>query len=127
MRAARPAVIGSVRPDGAPVTSPVWYDWEDGKLLLSMDRGQLRMRNVRHEPRVSLTVLGDNWYDQVSMRGTVVEVRDDPDLTVVDRLSHRYRNRPYSYREFDAVAALVEITHWHTWGHPERAADPASP
>jgi PPOX class probable F420-dependent enzyme len=123
VRGVRPAVVGTVRPDGAPVTSATWYDWEDGRILLSMDNEQLRMRNIRHEPRISLTILGDNWYDHVSIRGTVVEIRDDSDLVVVDRLSHRYRNKPYSYREFKAVAAVVEITHWHTWGKPGKVAE----
>jgi PPOX class probable F420-dependent enzyme len=118
VQAARPAIVGTVRPDGGPVTSATWYDWEDGRLLLSMDAAQYRTRNLRHEPRIALTVLGESWYDHVSIRGRVVELREDPDLVDVDRLSVRYQRRPYPQRDYTPVTAVVEITHWHKWGNP---------
>jgi nitroimidazol reductase NimA-like FMN-containing flavoprotein (pyridoxamine 5'-phosphate oxidase superfamily) len=61
VEAARPAVIGTVRPEGAPTTTATRYGWEDGWLLLSMTSREPRLRNVRAEPRVSLTILGDSF------------------------------------------------------------------
>jgi PPOX class probable F420-dependent enzyme len=125
VRAARPAIIGTVRPDGAPVTSAIWYGWEDGKLVFSMSEDQFRTRNIRHEPRIALTILGDRWYDHVSIRGTVVEIRDDPDYELVDGLAVRYRGKPYPTHEFEAIVVVVEITHWFTRGRPAEAAEPS--
>ena len=32
---ANPAVVATVRPDGAPHTAATWYDWEGGRVLLN--------------------------------------------------------------------------------------------
>lgn len=118
VRAARPAVIGTVRPDGAPSTTATWYDWEDGRLMLSMVASGLRARNLRANPWLSLTILGDSWYDHVSVAGRVVEFRADDELRDIDRLSERYTGEPYPKRHLTCVTALVEPERWHSWGDP---------
>ncbi|MDQ3150737.1 MAG: pyridoxamine 5'-phosphate oxidase family protein, partial [Actinomycetota bacterium] len=52
-----PAVIASVRPDGQPVSVATWYLWENGRILVNMDEGRKRLDYLRHEPRVTVTVL----------------------------------------------------------------------
>jgi PPOX class probable F420-dependent enzyme len=115
----RRAVVGTVRGDGSPVTTACWYGLQDdGRILLSMDRDSHRLRHLRAEPRVALTVLGDDWYNQLSLLGRVVESRDDADLADIDALSQRYLGEPYDDRYYTGVSVLFEIERWHTWGDP---------
>jgi len=115
----RRAVVGTVREDGCPVTTACWYGLqEDGRILLSMDRESHRLRHLRGEPRVALTVLGDDWYNQLSLLGRAVEFRDDAQLVDIDALSHRYLGEPYEDRSYTGVSVLFEIERWHTWGDP---------
>ena len=87
-----PAVIATLKPDGAPHTVATWYLWEGGRILVNMDEGRARLEYLRRDPRVSLTVIdGDDWYRHVSLRGRVVSLEDDTDLAEIDRLSQRYR------------------------------------
>ncbi len=44
----RPAIVGTVRADGAPVTAATWYDWDDGRIMLSMNLKERRIHNIRH-------------------------------------------------------------------------------
>lgn len=118
----RPAVVSTIRWDGSPVTAASWYDWIDSQILLTMHADGFRVRNLRRDPRVALTVLDDSWYTHLSLLGRVVEIRDDPDFTDLDRLSVRYEGRPYPERDSPSVTALVEIERWHTWGDPGLAA-----
>lgn len=120
LRAPRPAVVSTVRPDGTPATTATWYDWDDGRLLLSMTAASPRTRNVRVNPHVALTVLGDSWYDHVSVSGPVVELRDDEGLADLDRLSLRYWGEFYPKRELVCVSALVAVDRWHSWGDAGR-------
>jgi PPOX class probable F420-dependent enzyme len=111
-----PAVIATLKPDGAPHTVATWYLWEDGRVLVNMDEGRARLEYLRRDPRVSLTVLdGDDWYHHVSLRGRVVALEDDRDLVEIDRLSEHYRGRPYRNRERGRVSAWIEVTSWHAW------------
>jgi PPOX class probable F420-dependent enzyme len=114
----RPAVVATITEAGSPVTTATWYEWVDGRVLLTMDAAGHRIRNLRRDPRVALTVLGDSWYNHVSLLGRAVELRDDPDFVEIDRLSMRYEGRPYPERDWKCVAVLVEVERWHTWGDP---------
>jgi PPOX class probable F420-dependent enzyme len=119
LRKPRQAVVGTVRPDGAPVTTACWYALQDdGRILLTMDRDSYRLKHLRTEPRVALTVLGDDWYNHLSILGRAVETREDPDLADIDALSHRYLGEPYEDRSYGGISVLVEVDRWHTWGDP---------
>ena len=113
-----PAVIAVVRPDGQPVSVATWYLLEDdGRILVNMDGGRKRLAYMRHEPRVSLTVLDEGaWGTHVSVQGRITEWRDDPEFVDIDRLSRRYSNGACPNRVRPRVSALIEIDYWHGWG-----------
>lgn len=114
-----PAVVATVSPGGAPHTAATWYDWEDGRVLLNMDESRLRLRYLRLNPAVALTVLAESsWYAQVTLLGRVVSIEDDPDLAGIDRLSNRYRGEPYRDRNAKRVTAWMEPERWSSWPLP---------
>jgi PPOX class probable F420-dependent enzyme len=112
-----PAVIATVRPDGQPISVATWYLLEgDGRILVNMDEGRTRLKYLRKDPRVSLTVLDDgNWYTHVSVQG-VAELSDDDGLVDIDRLSRHYTGRPYPVRNRARVNAYITVNRWHLWG-----------
>jgi PPOX class probable F420-dependent enzyme len=113
-----PAVIGVVRGDGAPVTVPTWYVYEDGRILVNMDAERRRLDHLRSDPRVSLTVLdGDDWYNHVSFLGRIT-LQDDPGLADIDRIARHYTGEQYGYanRERPRVSGWIDIESWHAWG-----------
>ena len=112
-----PAVVATVSPAGAPHTAATWYDWEDGRVLLNMDESRLRLRFMRRDPRVALTVLADDgWYRHVSLLGQVVSIEDDDDLAAIDRLAVRYTGQPFRTRDRKRVSAWMKPERWHGWG-----------
>jgi PPOX class probable F420-dependent enzyme len=113
-----PAVIATVRPDGRPHSVPTWYEWQDGRVLVNMDRSRSRLAHIQRNPRVALTIMpSGDWYSHVSILGDVVEIRDDPDLADIDRLAERYAGRPHGDRERDSVTAIIEPVVWSAWGN----------
>ena len=119
----RQAVVATTTADGAPVSTPTWYEYGDGRLVLSMDAGGHRIQNLRRDPRLTLTVLGDDWYNQVSMLGRVLEEYSDSDWAVTDRLSQRYLGEPYGSKDFDCVYVIAEVERWHAFGDPASEND----
>jgi PPOX class probable F420-dependent enzyme len=113
-----PAVIATVAPDGSPHTAATWYLREDdGRVLVNMDATRKRLEYMRHEPRVSMTVMGpgDDWYHQVTLRGRAVEIEDDSDFEGIDRLSRRYTGEPYVRGDQKRVNAWIEVESWYGW------------
>ncbi len=118
LRKANPSVITTLRSDGQPVSVATWYLWEDdGRVLINMDAERVRVKHVRNDPRVTLTVLdSEDWYTHISLIGRVVDLRDDEGLTDIDRLADRYLGSPYPDRERARVSGWIEIDRWHGWG-----------
>ncbi|MER5183143.1 PPOX class F420-dependent oxidoreductase [Streptomyces sp. NPDC002896] len=117
LRRPNPCVIATLRSDGAPVSTPTWYLWDEGRVLVNMDEGRRRLTHLRNDPRVTLTVLDkDDWYTHVSLIGHVAEMYDDKELTDIDRLARQYTGKPYPDRVRGRVSAWIEIDRWHGWG-----------
>jgi PPOX class probable F420-dependent enzyme len=112
-----PSVIGTTDPDGAPHTAATWYLWEDGRVLVNMASTRKRLDHLRRDPRVSLTVTGqgDDWYRQLTLRGRVAAIEDDPELEDIDRLSRHYTGEPYARRQQTRVSAWIEVERWYGW------------
>lgn len=118
LRRPNPAVIGTVHPDGGPVTVATWYVWndEDGTILVNMDAGRRRLEYLRRDPRASLTVLDDeDWGTHISVRGRL-KLEDDPDFEVIDRIARHYTGNQYPVRDRPRVTGRLEIESWHGWG-----------
>ncbi|MER5844114.1 MULTISPECIES: PPOX class F420-dependent oxidoreductase [Streptomyces] len=114
---ANPCVMATLRSDGTPVSTPTWYVWEDGRVLISLDEGRVRLKHLRRDPRVTLTVLADDdWYTHVTLIGRVVELNDDEGLADIDRISRHYTGNPYPDRVRARVSAWIEVERWHGWG-----------
>src|SRR5579864_5045529 len=95
-----PSVIATISQDGRPHSTPTWYIWEGGRVLVNMDEGRKRLAHLRADPRVSVTVLGkDEWYRQVTLQGRVVSLEADDGLADIDRLSRHYVGGAYSQRD----------------------------
>lgn len=116
LRRPNPAVMATVRADGAPVSVATWYLWDDGRILLNLDAERKRVGHLRSDPRVSLTVLdGDSWYRHISVQGTVT-LEPDPDLADIDRLARHYTGAQYRNRKRPRITAWLEIHSYHVWG-----------
>jgi PPOX class probable F420-dependent enzyme len=116
LRRPNPAVIATLRPDGAPHTAATWYDWDGEAIFLNMDGSRARLPWMRRDGRVALTVLdAESWYVHASLLGRVTRIEDDPDLSGIDRLSLRYRGQPYRNRTSPRVSAWMTVERWHGW------------
>ena len=113
-----PAVVATLRSDGAPVSVATWYLLEDDdRVLLNMDDTRVRLKHLRRDPRVSLTVTDkDDWYTHVSLVGRVEDITPDEGLTQIDRLSTHYADRPYPDRDSPRTSAWLVVDRWHGWG-----------
>lgn len=116
------AVIASVRPDGKPHSAVTWYDWEDGRVLLTHDASRLRLQYLRANPDVSLTVIdGTDFLRHVTVTGRVDEIYEDGDFSDANRMAQRYFGTQYPDQERPRVSAWFTVETWHSWDGLSRA------
>jgi PPOX class probable F420-dependent enzyme len=111
-----PAVIATLDPDGSPHTAATWYIWDRGRVLVNMDEGRKRLANLRRDPRVSITFLGErSWYRHVTLTGRVASLEPDATFEDIDRLAGHYTGSPFTNRDRPRVSAWIEVEAWHAW------------
>ncbi|MDQ3548764.1 MAG: pyridoxamine 5'-phosphate oxidase family protein, partial [Chloroflexota bacterium] len=54
------AWLTTVRPSGQPDSVPVWFLWQDGKIVVYSRPDQTKMRNLTENPKVTLTIDNTN-------------------------------------------------------------------
>ena len=50
------ANLATLKRDGSPQVAPVWYEYRDGKFFVSTAGFAAKARNVRRDPRVSVSI-----------------------------------------------------------------------
>ena len=89
----RNAVLTTLRADGRPQQSVVFYVADDAQLTMSVTDDRAKTRNLRRDPRAAMFVAGDDPFTWVSLDGRVElsPVAAAPDDAVVDQLVEYYR------------------------------------
>ena len=95
-------VLATLKRDGRPQLSNVAYHFDhDGEIKISTTQDRAKTRNLRRDPRVSMTALGDNWYQYVVVegRGRIIEEDVLPELR---RVYEAIAGQPHpDWNEFD--------------------------
>lgn len=102
------AHLATLMPDGSPQIAPVWVGREGDRILIATGEGSLKAKNSRRDARVALSLVDFvNPYEEVQIRGRIVERRPDGDLRVMDAISHKYTSAPFPRRDPAGRVALV--------------------
>jgi PPOX class probable F420-dependent enzyme len=48
--------LASIHPSGRPHVVPVWFQWDSVDMIILSQPGAQKIRNLRHDPRVSIAV-----------------------------------------------------------------------
>lgn len=84
------AHVATVATDGHPHNGPVWFEWDGAQLRFSQTTHKQRARNLRHDPRISISIVGTaDPYRYLEIRG-VVRFDDDIDNRFVNAMAKRY-------------------------------------
>ena len=100
------AHLATVRPDGSPQSSVMWFDWDGSRLRLTHTKTRQKFANLAAEPRVALSIADpDDQYRYLEVRGRVEKVEDDDETaSFYKSLQHRYG---MDYEITDAIERVI--------------------
>ena len=100
--------LATLMADGSPKVEPVWVGREGDHVLVTTDAKSIKAINAERDPRVALSVVAfDNPYDQLLVRGKVIERREDDELVAMDALSQKYLGGAFPRRRWSKRLVLV--------------------
>jgi PPOX class probable F420-dependent enzyme len=109
-----PAVLATINPDGGPQTSVVWVGRDGDDLVISTAAGRRKERNIRRDPRVSLSVYDQDDPEQYAEIRGLAAVTEDAGRKLAVRLAEEYEG-PGAGQAFldlppEVVRVVVRIT-----------------
>ena len=114
------ASLATLMPNGDVQVTPVWVDAENGNVIFNSARGRVKDKNVRRDPRVTLTLIDpDNPYRYLEVRGRVVDITEKGADQHIDKLAKKYLGvDKYPYRQPGEVRVLYRVKpeHVHAYG-----------
>jgi PPOX class probable F420-dependent enzyme len=105
------ASLATVMPDGSPQVTPVWFDYEGGKIRVNTARGRIKDRNMSQNARVALSIVDpENPYRHVQVRGRVASISEEGAEAHIDSLAMKYLGQPkYPFSRPGEVRVIYTI------------------
>ncbi|MEV6250729.1 PPOX class F420-dependent oxidoreductase [Streptomyces sp. NPDC051742] len=105
-----PAVLATIQPDGSPQTSVVWVGRDGDDVLISSQEGRRKIKNIRADARVSLTVHDRHDADvYAEIRGTAT-VTEDTGRALAVALAESYEGEGAGQEYLDLPPEEVRVT-----------------
>lgn len=105
------ATIATIMPDGSPQATVVWIDTDGEHVIFNTADGRVKTNNLRRDPRVAVAITNaDDPYEQVTIRGRVVEFTHEDADAHIDSLAKKYLGADeYPLRNPDERRVIVKI------------------
>lgn len=122
------ARMATMREDGWPHVTPIWYVWEDGRFNLSLGNSRKHLANLRRDPHVTMCVDIDPRVEDPSTTprsvvcfGLAELVTDEPRVReMTEKMELRYLGAvPPEFEEalwFEGrTVVVIEPVRWLAW------------
>jgi PPOX class probable F420-dependent enzyme len=125
VRPRRQGVLTTIRANGRPQLSNIMFvTGADDAITISVTDDRAKTRNLRRDPRASLYVQGDTFWQYVVLEAVaeLTPVAADPHDATVDRLVEYYRTGVGEHEDWEEYrAAMVKDRRLALTLRPERA------
>ncbi|SDY71488.1 PPOX class probable F420-dependent enzyme [Amycolatopsis xylanica] len=111
------ATLCTINADGGPQSSAMWVGLDGDDLVFSTVAGRLKDRNIRRDPRVSVTIMeraNPENYTEIRGRATITE---EGGRELDDKLSWKYDGKPAGHDAPGAVRVVVRVVPEKVTGH----------
>jgi PPOX class probable F420-dependent enzyme len=109
------AHVATIGPKGEPQTNPNWFDWDGMYILLTQTKSRQKYHNVQRNPQVALSIAAPtNPYRYLEVRGKVIHVDEDKDLTFINSMARKYLGRdvfPWHRPDDERVVIVIQPEH----------------
>lgn len=115
--------LTTVREDGQPLPTPVWFLWQDGAFLIFSQPAAQKLRNIEHDPRIALNLNSDQWGGEVAIfTGKARIGTEAPAVQQAQAYIEKYRQgisdigmTPESFRDSYSVAIQIIPERYRSW------------
>lgn len=111
--------LATIDTAGQPQVNPVWFLYDGKRLLLSVKGDTAKLRNMRSNHWVALSILDpENPFRYLELRGKVISFELFKTLTFVDQLAQKYTGANFTggYAGEERYKVTISIERWSSAG-----------
>lgn len=103
--------VATLMKDGSPQNTVIWVDTDGKHVAFNTAEGRVKTNNLRRDGRVAICVFNaENPYQQVYIRGRVVEMTREGADEHIDALAKKYMGvERYPYHSPDEPRVIVKV------------------
>ena len=99
------AVVATLRKDGSPQLTPITVGIDDGKIIISSRETAMKVKHLRRNPYLWLTLLNDGFFGEFYQAEGPVEIVSLPDA--MEGLIEYYRGISGEHPDWDDYRAAM--------------------
>ena len=100
--------LATTMPDGSPQMTQTWVDTDGEHIVINSVEGFQKIRNIRRDPRVAVTVADPaNPSRYFAVRGHVIGITPEGGAEHIEQLAQRYLGGPYPWYGGRAQTRLI--------------------
>jgi PPOX class probable F420-dependent enzyme len=115
--------LTTVRPDGVPTPTPVWFLWDGESFLIYTRPGAFKLRNMAVNPKASLNLNSDKWGGAVAVFTGEISVENDEHPAIenaayIAKYGEGIKDiqmTPESFSKDYSVALRFHVKHIRAW------------
>ncbi len=103
--------VATLMKDGSPQNTVIWVDTDGTNVVFNTAEGRLKTNNMRRDDRVAVSVFNaENPYEQVYIRGRVVEITPEGADAHIDAMAKKYLGADsYPFRQPGETRLIVKV------------------
>ena len=102
--------ITTLRADGSPHVTPVWHMADGGEIVVAVERGTVKARNVRRNPAVALCVAADETPQPWALVNGEARLSDEGAADFVRAVAAHYLGADAAKPYADDILAKTDFT-----------------
>jgi PPOX class probable F420-dependent enzyme len=112
------AYLATVKKDGLPQVTPVWFDWDGTHIVINTARGRVKDKVMHSKPHVAVLIPDPaNPYRYLQIQGIVVSESEEGARQSIDEMSQKYHGTVYqSYKGETRVIYKILPERVQTYG-----------
>ena len=83
-------ILATGNPDGSPQATPIWYLYDGKTFDITCYADRVKVRNIRHNPRVSLVIVDTVSYGEPLIVNGTAELVEEGAAEATERCAVRY-------------------------------------
>lgn len=106
------AHVATLGPDGAPQSTPVWFDWDGARLRIGLAEDRQKLRNLRRDSFLAASIVDPADPSRfLEIRGRA-SFESDSDRSVLARIIRKYTGSDdLSWVDGERIIVAIDPTH----------------